>query len=338
MLERERCGQRQNVGELDGPYLSQFMIIGSRLDDGVPAAALARHWQQARGRHDSARRRPAAHAAPSGEVLYGTLTDQARSTSRSCPALDFVTDYDTWLQILQGVRPEGPPARRRLAEPQRPVEPVHGQPDVPVLAAADGRVRPPRPDLPGGAHRGALDHLDERARRPARRAGEDDGREGRAAVQPGQRLPRRATTRPASGRSATGTCSRSCRRQPRARSRRRGTRSGSTSAACGPRFSAGASTTPSRGRCRPEALPASAPTSPACNGAGHLRRPGGGRRTSGKRPDGCASRQHNKRSRTRAQGRHDRSSTRSCCRSSIPRGARRTRATRRGTRRRSRPR
>ena len=93
--------QSRNVGELDGPYLSQFIVVGSRVDDGTPPPQLS---AGAQGRAPESVGTGIKLSRADGQVLYGTLTIDQRQFEVQ-PGLDFVTDYDTWLQVLQGTFP-----------------------------------------------------------------------------------------------------------------------------------------------------------------------------------------------------------------------------------------
>ncbi len=100
ILSQPKTGdQSQNVGELDGPHLSQFLLIGSRLENSFPPQRLG----GGAGAPSGAQGMSGLQRAD-GQVVYGTLTINQRQFEVE-PGLDFITDYNTWLSILQGVEP-----------------------------------------------------------------------------------------------------------------------------------------------------------------------------------------------------------------------------------------
>ncbi len=95
---RDSGNASDHVGELDGPHLSQFLLIGSRIDNMFPPQRLGGGKGAPSGSQGVQLRRE------DGQVVYGTLTiNQKQFEVRE--DLDFITDYATWLSILQGVDP-----------------------------------------------------------------------------------------------------------------------------------------------------------------------------------------------------------------------------------------
>lgn len=99
-------------GDLDGPYLSQFLLIGSRVDEGTgPADQFSAVIPPNTSTGLTLTRKQ-------GQIQYGTITiDQRVQEVRSVPntidrddnaRFDFVTDVETWLDVQNGFRPTAP--------------------------------------------------------------------------------------------------------------------------------------------------------------------------------------------------------------------------------------
>lgn len=116
--------QSANQGELVGPHLSQFLIIGSRLDDAFPPQFEGGEA----GRSAEGGAEGVTLGREDGQVLYGTLTINQRQFE-VVPGLDFITDYDTWLSVQNGVEPAEMSRytgnRRFLYSPRQLAEYVH---------------------------------------------------------------------------------------------------------------------------------------------------------------------------------------------------------------------
>ena len=99
-------------GELVGPYLSQFLLIGTEIRQGGRLADQFSAGQSLSETADGERVIPPDSSTglvvkrEEGLVQYGAITIDQRQREIQA-GLDFMTDYPTWLRIQQGVVPEG---------------------------------------------------------------------------------------------------------------------------------------------------------------------------------------------------------------------------------------
>ena len=97
-------------GELKGPYLSQFLIIGTAIDQGRgPTSQFSPGQPGARTGRQQEVIPPGSSTGLSvsrrdGMVQYGAVTINQRQREIE-PGLDFMTDYEEWLRIQHGFEP-----------------------------------------------------------------------------------------------------------------------------------------------------------------------------------------------------------------------------------------
>jgi len=92
-----------DLGDLTGPYISQLLLIGSRIDDPgrLPDQFSASRLIPPNAATGITLRRE------DGQIQFGTVTLDQRVWEVE-PERDFATDYDAWLAVQQGAMPEEP--------------------------------------------------------------------------------------------------------------------------------------------------------------------------------------------------------------------------------------